>query len=50
MSTHELTTAIYQHLNKVKVLVITIAVIAAIAMILYAKQKSEADIASTFGI
>jgi len=39
MSTHELTTAIYQHLNKVKVLVITIAVIAAIAMILYAKQK-----------
>ncbi len=39
MTTHELTTAIYQRLRKVRVIVITFAVAAAIALILYAKQK-----------
>ena len=39
MTTHELTTAIYQRLRKVRIIIITIAILAAIAMVLYAKQK-----------
>jgi uncharacterized protein involved in exopolysaccharide biosynthesis len=39
MTTHELTTAIYQRLRKIRVIVVTIAVVTAIAMVLYAKQK-----------
>ena len=39
MTTHELTTTIYQRLRKVRIIIITIAILAAIAMVLYAKQK-----------
>jgi uncharacterized protein involved in exopolysaccharide biosynthesis len=39
MTTHELTTTIYQRLRKVRIIIITFAILAAIAMVLYAKQK-----------
>jgi uncharacterized protein involved in exopolysaccharide biosynthesis len=39
MTTHELTTTIYQRLRKVRIIIITSAILAAIAMVLYAKQK-----------
>ena len=39
MSSHELTTSIYQRLKKVRVIVITVAIITAMGLILYAKQK-----------
>jgi len=39
MTTHELTTAIYQRLKKVKVIIIAGAISAAVALILYARQK-----------
>ena len=39
MTTHELTTAIYQRLKKVRVIITTVAIISTVAMILYAKQK-----------
>ncbi|MGZ4048462.1 MAG: hypothetical protein ACXVNN_03810 [Bacteroidia bacterium] len=39
MTTHELTTLIYQRLRKVRVIVITVAIIAAMGLILYAKQR-----------
>jgi uncharacterized protein involved in exopolysaccharide biosynthesis len=39
MTTQELTTAIFQRLKKVRVIIITVAVVAAIALVLYAKQK-----------
>jgi uncharacterized protein involved in exopolysaccharide biosynthesis len=39
MATHELTTAIYQRLNKVKIIIIIVAILSALALILYAKQK-----------
>lgn len=39
MTTHELTSTIYHQLKKVRVIIITVAIVAAIALILYAKQK-----------
>ena len=39
MTTQELTTAIYQRLKKVRVIIIIVAILAALALILYAKQK-----------
>ncbi len=39
MTTQELTTAIFQRLKKVRFIIITVAVAAAVAMVLYAKQK-----------
>ncbi len=39
MTTQELTTSIFQRLRKVKVIVLTTALIAAMALIVYAKQK-----------
>lgn len=39
MTTQELTTAIYQRLKKARVVLITVAILATLAMILYAKQK-----------
>jgi uncharacterized protein involved in exopolysaccharide biosynthesis len=39
MTTQELTTAIFQKLNRVKYVVITVAIVASLALILYAKQK-----------
>ena len=39
MTTQELTTAIFQKLKKVKVIVITFAILLCLALILYAKQK-----------
>src|SRR5664279_3830541 len=39
MTTHELTTTIYQRLRKVRVIIITVAILASIALILYSKQK-----------
>ena len=39
MATHELSTAIYRRLNKVKFIIITVAILSALALILYAKQK-----------
>jgi uncharacterized protein involved in exopolysaccharide biosynthesis len=39
MTTQELITAIYNRLKKVGLLIITVAIVAALAMVLYAKQK-----------
>src|SRR5450432_1393742 len=39
MTTHELTTTIYQRLRKVRVIIITAAILASIVLILYSKQK-----------
>ncbi|MEP6926046.1 MAG: hypothetical protein ABI834_00350 [Ginsengibacter sp.] len=39
MTTQELTTAIFQRLKKVRFIIIIVAVLAALALILYAKQK-----------
>lgn len=39
MSTQELTSAIFERLKKVKIIVLIIAVLSALAMVLYAKQK-----------
>src|SRR5674476_461137 len=39
MSSHELTTSIYQRLRKVRVIVITVAIITTMGLILYAKQR-----------
>src|SRR5664279_3916711 len=39
MTTHELTTTIYQRLRKVRVVIIIVAILASIALILYSKQK-----------
>jgi uncharacterized protein involved in exopolysaccharide biosynthesis len=39
MTTHELTTTIYQRLRKVRVIIITAAILASIGLILYSKQK-----------
>ena len=39
MTTQELTTAIFKRLKKVRLIIITVAVAAAFALVLYAKQK-----------
>jgi uncharacterized protein involved in exopolysaccharide biosynthesis len=39
MTTQELTTAIFQRLKKIKLIIIIVSILAALAMILYAKQK-----------
>ena len=39
MATHELTTAIYQRLRKVRVIILSVAIIVTMALILYARQK-----------
>jgi len=39
MTSHELTTSIYQRLKKIKIIIITVAIAAALGLILYAKQK-----------
>jgi hypothetical protein len=39
MTTHELTTSIYQRLRKVRVIIFTVAILTALALIFYARQK-----------
>jgi len=39
MTTQELTTLIFQRLKKVRLIITTVAVAAAFALVLYAKQK-----------